>query len=213
MARSKKHDLIDKTYELLHLYSPDEITIRLIADAAGCTSTVIYRHFENLDHLLLIASIRFLEDYIKSLGDLLNNENDSLDMLIRTWQLFAEQSFYNVEIFDLLFWGKFKEQLSDAIVQYYQIFPNAWQNLSGMFAVVFFSSNIEERNFLVVQRAASEGYFPFKGIKTFSDIQCYMFHGLLLEYRDKYRDERLAEEGISRFMNMLELIIEQNRLK
>jgi len=211
MARGKKYELVNKTYELLQHTSPQDITIRMIAEAADCTSTVIYRHYENLDHLILIASIRFLEDYTKNLGNIMSTETDSLELLIKMWREFAVQSFKQVDVFEMLFWGKYRNRLGEAIMEYYQLFPENWQNLNGVFTSVFFNNKLEERNYIIVQQAASAGYFPQENIRLFSDLQCYLFHGFLIEYRATYREPGKAEEGVERFMKMLDYLIASNR--
>ena len=54
----------------------------------------------------------------------MNESSDPLDMLISMWDSFAQNAFANVEVFELLFWGKYKERLGDVIFEYYQLFPD-----------------------------------------------------------------------------------------
>lgn len=213
MARNKKYELIVKTYELLKTQSPDDLTIRRIAEEAGCTSTVIYRHFENLDHLILLASVRFLEDYIDGLSNLLGRDSDPLTMLREMWVVFGVQAFAHVEVFEMLFWGRYTNQLSDAIIQYYQLFPEKWRSTNGVEATIFFSGNIEERNLIAVNRAAAEGYLPLKNIRLFSDIQCHLFHSIMLKYKDEYHSPGKAEKGLQEFMRAYDFLIDAYRLK
>ena len=78
---SKKNELVLKTYELLKTTGPYNIKIRTIATACNCTSTVIYRHFDDLDHLIRFASVRFLENYIVEIQRITNEKTDALEML------------------------------------------------------------------------------------------------------------------------------------
>lgn len=213
MSTNKKNELILTTYELLKTTSPENIKIRTIAAEANCTSTVIYKHFEDLDHLILFASVRFLENYIVDLQDVVNQNSDALDMLVEMWRVFAKYAFENVEVFDLLFWGKYKERLGDTIFEYYQLFPDEWKNMDGLFTSVFFNNDIQERNGMIVHRAAATGYFAYNESRMISDMQCDMFHGMLLRYRDKYRLPGKAEEGAATFMDMLNSLIAHYRIK
>ena len=70
MAENKKKELIQKTYEILKDVGPEDTKIRTIASKANCTSTVIYRHFNDLDHLLLFASISSWRIYGRSAEDI-----------------------------------------------------------------------------------------------------------------------------------------------
>ncbi|MDO5409051.1 MAG: TetR/AcrR family transcriptional regulator [Lachnospiraceae bacterium] len=213
MSTNKKNELILTTYELLKQMSPDDIKIRTIAAEANCTSTVIYKHFDDLDHLILFASVRFLEDYIVTLQEVINQNSDALDMLIEMWRAFARHAFENAEVFELLFWGKYKERLGDTIFEYYQLFPDEWRNMDGLFTSVFFNNEIQERNSMIMHRAAATGYFSYDEARMLSDMECDMFHGLLMRYRDKYRLPGKAEEGAALFMDMLNSLIGHYRIK
>ena len=60
--RKKKY--IQIASRILEQEGPEGINIRRIAKEAGCTSAVLYKHFDNLNHLLVLASVKFLEPYI-----------------------------------------------------------------------------------------------------------------------------------------------------
>lgn len=209
MARGKKYQLVDSTYELLKHYSPDEITIRQIAEAANCTSTVIYRHFDNLDHLILVSSIRFLEDYIIDLGDIVESDLNELAMLRSMWVSFARECFKNLEVFESMFWGKYRNQMTDAIFHYYSLFPDQWRNFNGIFTSVFFSNDLLQRNLIMLQRTVTSGYIEIDDVNMLNSIQCSLFHGTLIEYRDVYRDPAKAKEGTDRYMAMYDLIMDK----
>lgn len=213
MAANKKTELIMKTYEMLQTVSPSDIKIRNVAQACNCTTPVIYKYFENLDHLVRFASVRFLEDYIIDLEKSVNEKSDPLDMLISMWESFARYAFENVEVFELLFWGKYRERLGDTIFEYYQLFPDKLKNLDGLFTSVFFNNDLKERNYIIVHRCAVTGYFSHKEEKIFSDICCDLFHGLLMEYKECYRDLEKAEEGAERYMELLDSLITHYKIK
>ena len=213
MSGSKKTELISKTYELLKTTSPDDIKIRAIASACNCTSTVIYRHFEDLDHLIRFAAVRFLENYVIDIQKIVNGNSDPLEMLIRMWETFAQYTFENIEIFELFFWGRFKERLGDTIFEYYQFFPEEWKHLDGLFTSVFFNNDLKERNYIIVHRAAVAGYFDLQTDRMLSDISCDLFHGLMLDYKECYREPGKAQEGAAYYMQMLTALIEKFRIK
>lgn len=210
---NKKKELVFVTYELLKSNAPDSIKIRDIAAQAHCTSTVIYKHFDSLDQLLLIASIHFLEDYVVELQQTIHKNSDALDMLVEMWRVFANYAFQNVEVFDMLFWGKFKDALGDMIFQYYKLFPEKWIDMDALFASVFFNNDINERNGIIMHRAVVNDYFDYHEERLLSDMQCALFHGLLLQYRESYRLPGKAAEGAAQFMEMLNSLIAKYRMK
>ena len=213
MAENKKKELIQQTYEILKEVGPEDTKIRTIAAKANCTSTVIYRHFNDLDHLLLFASVKFLEDYMKDLHDILNSNMNAFEMEIKMWDSFSESAFWNIPIFEKLFWGKYKESLGDTIFEYYQLFPNEWLHYDALSASVLFNDTLEGRNRIMMRRAAAMGYFTLEDAAVLSDLECYLFHGILMEYKDKYRQPGMSEEAKTKFMTMMEFLISRYRLK
>lgn len=213
MAQNKKKELIQKTYELLKTNSPQEITARTIAAACDCSSTTIYKHFDNLEHLILFSSIKFLEDYIIELNEIIQENDNAVKMTIEMWEVFAKYAFENVEVFELLFWGKYREGLGDAIFEYYQFFPNNLKSLNGFFTSVYFNDNLEERTSIMMQRAATTGYILYDDIKLLSELQCDSFHGLLVNYKEYYREPEKSKEGAQLYMNMLNSLLDHYLIK
>ena len=205
MARaSKKADLIRATYTLLADCSPKDLSIRTIASAAGCTTGAVYRHFDSIDHLLLVACVKFLEDHMVNLNNLIQLDDNPLQQHTEMWRSFGRQAFAHVDAFELMFWEVSSDELSDAIFTYYQEFPESWRKLSGFQAMVFFNSSIEERNLLTLSRCVAEYRFDASTVKMISDMEVCCFHGLMMEYRDCYREPGKAEEGLARFMAMFD---------
>ena len=206
MGKNKKADLIKATYELLADSSPQELSIRTIAAAAGCTTGTVYRHFDSVDQLLLVACVKFLEDHMVNLNTLLKQDDDPLYQHTEMWRSFGRQAFANIDAFELMFWNASADELNDAIFTYYQEFPESWRKLSGFQAMVFLNSNLEERNLLTLNRCMADYKLETSMINMIGNIELCCFHGLLMEYRDCYRELGKAEEGLAEFMAMLDYI-------
>ena len=166
-----------------------------------------------MNHLILFSSIKFLEDYIIELQNITNENMNPLDMLEAMWDSFAKYAFENVDVFDLLFWGDHKEQLGDIIYEYYQLFPNEWQHFNGLFTSVFFNDNLKERNLTIVRRNAVVGYFDSDEVEMINTIEINLFHGMLMDYKDTYRNPGVPEQARQSFMNILKTIHKHFRLK
>lgn len=213
MASNKKNELIEQTYTLLKTTSPDQVKIRDIAALCGCTPTAIYKHFKDLDDLIRFGCVRFLEDYIRQTMKIVNENMDPLQMLVVMWEEFSQSAFQNADVYLQLFWGRFKNQLGDTIFDYYQIFPDQWQSMGGLFASTFFNNDIRERNYMIVRRASSAGYFHYTETRAISDLQCYLMHGALMDCQSGYRDPQVAEQGQKAFMELLNSTISHYRIK
>ena len=65
-----KQEYVDVTCKMIEEEGIENVSIRKIAQRVGCDSAVLYRHFANLDYLLMVGCIRFLEEYIKDLASI-----------------------------------------------------------------------------------------------------------------------------------------------
>lgn len=207
VGRSKKADLIEATYTLLAENRPHDLSIRAIASAAGCTTGAVYRQFENAEHLILVASVKFLEDYMADLNDILLNDEDPLRQHVEMWRAFGRQAFANVDTFEMMFWETSEDRLNDAIFSYYQEFPESWRRLSGFQVMVFFSSSLKERNLLTLNRCMEKYKMSQSEVEIINDAEICSFRGLMMEYRHCYREPGKSEEGLRRYMEMLDYML------
>lgn len=203
MSSNKKQELVLITFEMLQTMGPDEIRVREIAAKANCTSTVIYKHFDDLDHLIVTASVKLLETYIISVQEITKEKKPGIVMLNEMWRAFSEQAFQNAEIFELLFFGKYKEGLGDIIYEFYQLFPSGFVELDGFFSILFFNNDLVERNRMIVHKAVVDGYFSAKDEELLTEMQCNLFHGTLRRYMNSYRNPGVAEKAAEHFLSML----------
>lgn len=203
---NRKTELVLITYELLKTTSLNNLTVRTIAEAAHCTSSAIYKHFEDFDQLLMFAAVRFLEDYIMELQEIVEEDADPIRMNDAMWAAFAKYAFANVDVYEVLFFGKYKGCLSRIIYDYYQLFPEEKSRKvfsRFMFSSYFGKADMEERVAAAMYQAAISGRLAYDDVRLFSSIQCHMFHSLLLEYKSVCHEPGKAEEGARLFMDML----------
>ena len=213
-TRMKKY-LVQATLNILKSEGIDSIKIRRIAKDVGCTSTVIYKHFEDLEHLIAFAAIRILKDYIQDFRELMSNGNLSImEIYLCSWEHFAHYAFENIHIFELLFFGKYKKDIGDIILDYFHLFNDEVEtkDFDALSASVLFSGDLRERSKILLRRAAAVGELSFGDVSMLSDMLASLFHGILLEYKDKYREPGMAQEGTEKFLNMLYSIADKYRL-
>lgn len=207
LTQSKRADLIKAAAALLAESKPQDLSVRSIAAAAGCTTGAVYRQFNSAEHLIQIACVKFLEDYMADLNEILLADDEPLKQHIAMWRTFGQQAFANVDVFELMFWDMDEDTLNDAIFAYYQEFPESWRKLSGFQVMVFFSSNIRERNFLTLKRCMAKYKLSEEEVGIINDLELNSFRGLLREYRDCYREAGRPEEALERYMKMLDYIL------
>lgn len=205
---SMKKDLIKKTYDILRAEGIQNIKIRRIATELGCTSTVIYKHFDDLDHLVTFASIWYLKDYIEDFKTIVKSDMNILDMNLKLWERFSYYAFQDIPLFELLFWGKYKESLGDMVFEYYHMFRDEMVGFDGLSASIIFNNDLREREYIMLRRAASTGCINYEDIEILSYVVTSLFHGFLLEYNNR----NAAAEGVERFMQALTSVISKYRI-
>ena len=55
------------------------VSIRKVASEVGYNSATLYNYFEDLEHLILFASVRYLREYVASLQKALTNDMSAYD--------------------------------------------------------------------------------------------------------------------------------------
>lgn len=213
MKPNKKKQFIDITYDLLKKEGISGISIRRVASEVGCTSTVIYNHFENLEHLITVSAVRYLEDYLKEFKKITAEMLDPIEHNLRLWEAFAYYALHNVDIFEMLFFGKYSENLVELIYEYYELYSESYIGMDGLVVSVCFNGNLHDRDYIMYRRAASMGYLDSKHAEMLSDMEVYMFHGILMQYKGKILSEEEIQKILDQFIKTLRTIVDKFRLK
>lgn len=183
------------------------INIRRIAKAAGCTSAVLYKHFDNLEHLIILASIRFLEPYVKEFQRMTRRKDiTSIQMDLYLWKFFIYEAFGKRQYYYLMFFSKDRDMLEDYIYEYYSLFPEMEKDFDGFSASIIFSNNLREREYIRLRRAAHEGLITQDNARYLSRLTTAVFNGMFIQYDFVENDQssmRLAAEDC--FQLILEL--------
>ena len=196
---NKKKDLIIAAREMIRGRRFSECTIKEIAKAASCTSAVIYRHFANLDQLLLTASVCFLEEYAAAAIPIVEKGYPPLEQDSILWNEFASLAFHNVEAFDYLFWRFPKQDVENCIYDYYQLFPEQWRSFNGLYTSMFFGGDLCERNAIMLRWASTSGELRPEDVPFVADLQCTYLYGLMMEIRERYLEPGVPEKALGRF--------------
>lgn len=192
----------------------ENTTARAIAKEAGCTATVIYKYFENLNYLLTLASLRELEKY--------NKENMWIDKNIAnpivcnqlSWEVFLKHAFANVPIYVNLFWGEGAKYFEEASIEYFQLFPDQWKNENAaIYYSAYFSADITERDFILLRYAAHQGYLTIEDAKYLSEINAKIAHASLLAHMEDYKDKIISERAAKECFALIQKNFEKCLIK
>lgn len=210
---NKKQQFLNATYEILNKEGVLGVSIRRLAKEVGCTSTVIYRYFDNVEHLITMASVRYLEGYIADFKRYTKEIRDPLELNLMLWERFVSYALENVDVFEMLFFGTYKESLVDIIYEYYELFSEKFENMDGLIVSVVFNGNLRERDYIMYRRAASMGYMELDAAEKLSYMDVYMFHGLLMEYKFQKLGKEEIETNAKKFTDIIRTVVEKFRIR
>lgn len=213
MRIQKKQQFINCTCEILQTEGLDGLSIRHLAKKIGCTSTTLYTYFDNVEHLITMASVRYLKGYISDFKRINNEKHDPLELNLLLWERFVTYALENVEIFELLFFGKYSDELVDIVYEYYEMFPDEFEELDGLIVSVMFNGDLRERDYIMFRRAASMGYLEQQSALMLAQMDEYLFHGLLMEHKNSKLTPQEIEYKTTEFLNIIRSIIGKFRLK
>jgi Transcriptional regulator len=200
-----KKRLVAATCQIIQEKGMEGVTAREVAKRVGVTPTVIYRHFENLCHLIVLASITCISDYLDTLKKINDIEKDPIEKNILGWENFNRHAFANPPIYENLFWGKYNDQLEIALFDYYKIFPESLLYKQDAFLICsLLSGNIEERDYIWMRRGANEGMLDYEDARFLSRTNCLITHGMLMEHMADYTQPGVAEKAAQECTALIE---------
>lgn len=205
----RKKELIRVTYEILASEGSEGISIRRIASEAGCTSAAIYKHFDNLEHLIMLASVRFLEPYMEKLADLSKNEDISgIQMNLILWREFLREAFDKKEYYEMMFISADRKKMKACVEEYFNIFKDELVDMDPVSAGILLSNNIHYREAVRLQQAAAAGQISPRNARMLSDLTEAVFIGRLMRYDEEDDEKRAAEECYELIYNLYEKYVD-----
>ncbi len=179
----RKIKYVQITGDILEKEGIEGVTIRKVAEKAGCTSAVLYKHFENKEHLIMLASIKFLEPYIiEFMKQTVRKDITSVQMDLLLWKCFIYEAFKNKRYYELMFFSSQKDMLEEYVYEYYQMFPEVNRHFDGFAASIIFSNNLSEREFIRLRRAANAGLITTENALLLSRLTVAVFTGSFIQY-------------------------------
>lgn len=148
---------IEATEDLMKEDDIDKISIRKIAKRAGYNSATIYYYFEDLEHLILFASIRYLREYTSALAKNIKKEMTTLEKYRTVYETFNYYAFRSPIIFHNMFFGKYSPMLLEVIKEYYDIFPDDLEGHDELLRGLLTQGNMYSRDKQIVYQLVSEG--------------------------------------------------------
>ena len=185
------------TYQKLQETDASKLTVRDLARENGCSAAALYKYFDSLEYLITVASVRFLDEYMKRYANLLDSEQDFRDIYIQGWELFNEYAFDRPDIYYRLFWGKDNSIFGSAFEDYFELFPfRGSEKYTAQYYILLFDENMQERDYMMLRHVQSGGHIDNEQALYFSYTNPLIVKGLLGDAMKLEKPERLKLMGL-----------------
>lgn len=190
-GRETRKKFIRLTYQMLQEQDASALKVRDIAGQLGCSAAALYRHFDSLEYLIVLASIGFLDGYMKDYARLLDSDQNSLEIYLNGWKMFLKYAFERPDVYYRLFWGQYNSVFENAVHEYFDLFPmSVSEKYPAYYHALFFNRNMRERDWMMLQRAADEKLLTIEEAEYFSKTNPLIAMGMLLEYMNEPLEKR-----------------------
>ena len=143
--RKNSRRFIIATRVLIDEVGLNHISVRKIAERSGFHNSTIYLYFNDVDYLIKLASMDFFEEYALALSKLSKKSLSPLDAFLEIWETFCHSVFQHPEIFYQFFFGKYSDNLTEVMREYYALFPEKAKEYTEEIESMFFGKNIYDR--------------------------------------------------------------------
>ncbi|MCD8213820.1 MAG: TetR/AcrR family transcriptional regulator [Campylobacter sp.] len=157
------------------------VNIRNTANLAGYSSATLYNYFDNLTHLVFLATFNQLEEYNKAVSTYISNCSNSIEVYMKVCKCFCDYSYEKPEIYELLFFAHNDGKFDNYIEEYYKLFPNKDNKKLPKFLNSMFKSNdLHKRSYSMLENCINDGYIDRLEVDDFNDI-CLRFNKTILQ--------------------------------
>lgn len=157
LKRQNRIRFVEAAQELIEAEGPHNASIRKIAERAGFHNSTIYLYFKDVDQLMLLASLKYFNEYSRALSELSTKKLPPVENFMAIWDFFAQAVFRRPQIFYNFFFGKHSDNLTEIMRQYYDLFPEEKEAYSPEIEDMYYGKNIQERCLKLLAPLAGAG--------------------------------------------------------
>lgn len=198
---------IERAMEILKDEGAEAISIRRMAKEFQCSTTSLYRYFENVEELVYYANLGYLDEYLEELNLHEKEWRDIWDMHIGIWECYCRIAFRYPQAFDIIFFSPASRNLTTALREYYDMFPERINIVSPYLQVMLQSTDLFERDMVMAERCARAGVISAGNALRMNRMVCILYKGYLKEILDYGLETEAIEGKVKDFIEDVEAII------
>ncbi len=205
--RTKKL-FIEAAYELIQEHGLQNISIRKLADVTGYGTATLYSYFQDLDELIIFASIKNRREYLLRLSREIHNNMTSLEQYEKLYEVFNVYSFAAPSLYLNMYFGTHAEHIGEILNNYYALYPEEETALPP-----FLFEALQQRNLFLcdqvfTRRLAQDGFILPEHIEMVAEIIVRVQETLMYEIAVHPHLDPEAQN--QKFMSMFHHVIQSN---
>ena len=206
--KKRLREFILATEKIINEEGLEAFSIRKVAQLSQCHNSTIFLYFRDVDLLLATVAVRFLKAYSKDLAELDLKGLNPKDYFFAIWETFCKHAFISPKIFHLLFFGKYRKDISKQIELYYFAFPEEKHALPDRTSTMFYDKDIWSRNLSILTHLMDDKSCNIhsKNIDYMNNFIISLFYEMLIQ--DGPFSDMDKDELSSYFLNALHVLID-----
>ncbi|OPA72443.1 hypothetical protein BB381_06030 [Campylobacter pinnipediorum subsp. caledonicus] len=175
------HYFINAANQIIQKDGINSVNIRNTAHLAGYSSATLYNYFDNLTHLVFLATFNQLEEYNQAMYHCILNSKNSIEVYMNVCKCFCEYSYEKPEIYEMLFFSHNDDKFNNYIKEYYTLFPDKNKNkIPDFLNRMLNSNNLHSRSLSMLENCIKDGFINKEEVSDFNDI-CLRFNKTILQ--------------------------------
>lgn len=198
-ANEKKEMMIafiNATKKIIDEEGIENVTARKVANLTGYNVATSYKYFNNLNHIIFFASMKYYNKYIHDLPNYINESYSSLRNYYEIWRCYCIHAFNDPKIFKSIFLDQGPHSIYNTMKQYYELFPNEFQDLPEVLSNMLNKDCFIDRDIEILKYCANDGYINMEDVEKISVNIVLFFEGLLVKVTNRiegYDNEKALE--------------------
>ena len=174
--------LIHAAQQIIFTEGLANVTLRKVSKLANVNTAILYRHFSDLDELLLFASVDLLKKMTFQYVERKKNKQSTtpFEMYMQEWRYFCECAFQHPECINHVFFSRHSHRLDTLLQDYYELFADELIHAGITLDDLLYCGNLCSTNyFLLTKLLGSQA--DKTALELLNDVIISYFHQLLLQ--------------------------------
>ena len=174
--------LIHAAQQIIFTEGLANVTLRKVSKLANVNTAILYRHFSDLDELLLFASIDLLKEMTQQYVERKKSTEttEPFELYMQEWRLFCQSSFQHPECINHVFFGRHSHRLDTLLQDYYELFADELTHLGITLDDLQYCGNLYSTNYLLLTQLLGS-QTDKNALNLLNDVIISYFHQLLLQ--------------------------------